>query len=174
MNTELTEKFETKTCGRCGGSGHYSYCQMYGTICFECKGRKNVYTRRAEAALAYARELRTVPASDIQVGWLLWIGADPMGSHKAGWYAVESISTDGSRYCSKGIDGVETWHPYTYLNTRVCSQGICADGTVQAVPNRERLAEIKTLALQYQATLNERGKQLKRAAKAAQLQALSA
>ena len=26
------------TCTRCGGGGHYSYCQMYGTKCFKCGG----------------------------------------------------------------------------------------------------------------------------------------
>lgn len=26
------------TCTRCGGSGHYSYCQMHGTTCFGCNG----------------------------------------------------------------------------------------------------------------------------------------
>jgi hypothetical protein len=28
-------------CGRCGGSGHYSYCSMYGTTCFGCRGSGN-------------------------------------------------------------------------------------------------------------------------------------
>lgn len=28
----------TKECERCGGCGHYSYCQMYGTTCFGCGG----------------------------------------------------------------------------------------------------------------------------------------
>jgi hypothetical protein len=28
----------TTECSRCGGSGHYSYCQMYGTTCFGCSG----------------------------------------------------------------------------------------------------------------------------------------
>src|SRR5260370_38124710 len=27
-----------RSCPRCGGSGHYSYCQMYGTTCFQCRG----------------------------------------------------------------------------------------------------------------------------------------
>lgn len=27
-----------ETCSRCGGSGHYSYCDMYGTRCFKCAG----------------------------------------------------------------------------------------------------------------------------------------
>ncbi len=25
-------------CSRCGGSGHFSRCQMYGTTCFKCRG----------------------------------------------------------------------------------------------------------------------------------------
>lgn len=29
-----------KTCSRCGGTGHYSYNQMYGTTCFKCNGMK--------------------------------------------------------------------------------------------------------------------------------------
>jgi hypothetical protein len=27
-----------RTCRRCGGSGHYSYCPQYGTTCFGCWG----------------------------------------------------------------------------------------------------------------------------------------
>jgi len=32
------------TCGRCGGSGHYSFCQQHGTTCFGCNGRGLVAT----------------------------------------------------------------------------------------------------------------------------------
>lgn len=28
----------TPVCGRCGGSGHYSYNQISGTVCFSCNG----------------------------------------------------------------------------------------------------------------------------------------
>lgn len=31
-------KLEADTCGRCGGSGHYSYNQTDGTKCFGCSG----------------------------------------------------------------------------------------------------------------------------------------
>lgn len=159
---DLLSEFETKPCGRCGGSGHHSYRSMYGTTCFQCRGRKKVYTKRAEVALAYARELRTVPAPAVQVGWLLWTEGDPMfGSYKSGWYTIESIRTDGSKYSVK-VGDVETWLPYTMLETKVCSHGVTADTEVQAVANRERLAEVRKLALEYQATLNERGKVSKR------------
>jgi hypothetical protein len=29
-----------KPCTRCGGSGHYSYCERFGTTCFKCDGNK--------------------------------------------------------------------------------------------------------------------------------------
>lgn len=34
------------TCSRCGGSGHYSYCERYGTSCFKCEGNKMTLPRR--------------------------------------------------------------------------------------------------------------------------------
>jgi hypothetical protein len=34
------------TCNRCNGSGHYSYCQMYGTTCFGCGGRGETVQKR--------------------------------------------------------------------------------------------------------------------------------
>jgi hypothetical protein len=34
-----------ETCSRCGGSGHYSFCPMYGTKCFKCSGHKQTLPR---------------------------------------------------------------------------------------------------------------------------------
>ena len=31
------------TCNRCGGTGHYSYCTMYGSTCFGCSGNRVVF-----------------------------------------------------------------------------------------------------------------------------------
>ncbi|VVB52868.1 Uncharacterised protein [uncultured archaeon] len=42
--------FETETCGRCGGSGRHSYCQMYGDTCFGCSGSGKRYSKRGQAA----------------------------------------------------------------------------------------------------------------------------
>lgn len=173
--TNLLETFETKPCARCGGSGHYSYNQIDGTMCYGCRGRKVVYTKRGAAALAHARELRTVNASEVRAGWLLWVDApchSVMGSYKAGWYPVRTITVQERGYGTT-VDGVTTWHPSLLLDTEVCGFAFAFDAKVQAVPNRERIAEIRDLALQYQATLNERGKILKRP-RIAQLQELSA
>jgi hypothetical protein len=40
------------TCGRCGGSGHYSYNQLTGTTCFSCQGAgvRVCKTKKEEAA----------------------------------------------------------------------------------------------------------------------------
>lgn len=66
--TKRSLKLETETCGRCGGCGQYSYCQMYGTTCFKCGGRGKVLSKRGRAAKAKWDELRTAPAAAIVVG----------------------------------------------------------------------------------------------------------
>lgn len=62
--------FETKDCSRCGGSGHYSYCQMHGTRCFRCGGKGYEFTKAGAAALdAYkAAYTVTVQVKDLQPG----------------------------------------------------------------------------------------------------------
>lgn len=48
--------YEMVTCSRCGGSGHYSYCQMHGTVCFKCGGRKRVASRAGAKAAAAVKD----------------------------------------------------------------------------------------------------------------------
>ena len=38
MSDEEKAKYHLFTCPRCGGSGRYSYCTMYGDTCFKCHG----------------------------------------------------------------------------------------------------------------------------------------
>jgi len=53
-------------CGRCGGTGHYSFCQMYGTTCFGCSGTgksnalavETVYNAERLAKLNAAKAVR--------------------------------------------------------------------------------------------------------------------
>lgn len=66
--------FETKTCSRCGGSGHYSYCQRWGTICFKCGGQKKVYTKRGQAAKLLMERLLSTPMKNLQVGQTIYCG----------------------------------------------------------------------------------------------------
>ena len=159
---DLTVAFETETCSRCGGSGRYSFCQMYGDMCFKCSGKGKVYTMRAMAALAYGRELRTVKTSEVQIGWLLYEMASPLGG-KAGWHVVTNSALSNCTWRTQ--DGKEG--SYWLLETSEGGLNTFPESPVQAVPNRERLAEVKALSLAYQATLTKAGKVAKRKAVAA-------
>jgi len=147
---DLTAAYETKPCTRCGGSGHYSYCSMYGTTCFGCAGKGHVYTKRAQAAIAYGKALRTVKASAVQVGWLFYVSPGPF--NKGGWFTVLSVGFNGGT-CT--TDGVTT--PYYTIETKNMSTGTFYDADVQAVPSKEFIADSKVKSLAYQATLTKTG-----------------
>src|SRR5262249_43253253 len=57
--TKTNHTFETEPCGRCGGSGHYSFNQIHGSMCYGCKGKGKKLTKAGQAAydawLAIAR-----------------------------------------------------------------------------------------------------------------------
>lgn len=38
MTVEERKQRHLKICPRCGGSGKYSFCTMYGDTCFKCNG----------------------------------------------------------------------------------------------------------------------------------------
>lgn len=46
MSEEERRGLQVKVCPRCGGTGHYSYNPMYGTMCFKCEGIGFVRDRR--------------------------------------------------------------------------------------------------------------------------------
>jgi hypothetical protein len=60
-------------CPRCGGSGHHSYCTMYGTVCFTCDGSgivvagNRVYTEKEQARLDKAKATRQAKADALRV-----------------------------------------------------------------------------------------------------------
>ena len=67
--------FETEACGRCGGTGTYSYCERWGTTCFDCGTKPGVpgsgrrLTKRGFAARAhYLSLLPTRAARALKVG----------------------------------------------------------------------------------------------------------
>ena len=151
--TDLTAKFETQACGRCGGSGRHSYCQMYGTTCFGCHGSGRVYSKRGEVAIKFLNESRTVKAGDIKPGWLMLYNGGP--SAKSGWKTVREIIKQGSaRYMDK-VTG--QWMCYMDIVLDGVIMSVFPDSTVLAVPSRANLIETKAAALQYQATLTKTG-----------------
>ncbi len=52
IQTRLIALGHSTVCGRCGGSGHYSFNLMHGTTCFGCSGSGKVATKLSEKLLA--------------------------------------------------------------------------------------------------------------------------
>jgi uncharacterized protein (DUF983 family) len=83
--------FEIAACGRCGGSGRYSFNLMHGDRCYGCGGSGKVYTKRGAQAKKYLAELRAVPVAALVPGALVWCdfyGLKPV------WRTLEAIEAD--------------------------------------------------------------------------------
>ena len=130
--------FETETCSRCGGSGHYSYNPMYGTTCFKCHGRGYVFTKRGLAASQFYTESLSVSTADLEVGMYVW------DKFNGRWERVESHDDDKvvTNHCQySGMRGY-TWR--------------------RKARDDDELAEKRAAALAYQDTLTKAGKERKR------------
>lgn len=92
------------TCSRCGGSGHYSRCQMYGTTCFGCAGKGDVATKLSK------KTLEQVKAK---------IAAGELDAVKARWQAL----TDAKRAIRPALSWIE-------IAYRVISEDYTAAGHV--------------------------------------------
>lgn len=159
--TNNPRRLERETCSRCGGTGHYSYCQLYGTTCFKCCGRGEILTKRGQAANQYLINLRSRRLDALKVGDQ--VKADFMGSMTM--YTVESISADTSDSKSY-IDGVLQPRRTDLLCIELSggTQGgltLCGqrpETTIQMVLTREQQQANLTAALAYQETLTKQGK----------------
>lgn len=50
-------QYHRETCSRCGGTGHYSYCSAYGTMCFKCNGSGNQISKIGSKTKQFAENL---------------------------------------------------------------------------------------------------------------------
>ncbi|HET9564656.1 MAG TPA: hypothetical protein VFP27_09155, partial [Mycobacterium sp.] len=109
MATKLV--YEMKSCSRCGGSGHYSYCQMYGTTCFKCGGRKRTLSaagsKASLAIKAFIAEHFSVPVEKLTPG--TFIKVEGVTRKVA---SVEPSGTTGS----STVNGVTKTYPCWTLN----------------------------------------------------------
>lgn len=142
--------FETQTCGRCGGSGSYSYCQMYGNRCFKCGGAGKVYTKRGGIAYALYVESLKVPAGSLKIGDLLYCEN------------VFGIKAHFSQIVSIGPNHVTDpqYSNYGYISIRTASNnGIeCpANYMVRKGWDAESKAAFRYFALAFQDTLTKTG-----------------
>jgi hypothetical protein len=100
--------FATESCSRCGGSGQYSYCQMYGTRCFKCGGAGWQFTKRGKADYerwrAAVDAITTKPVTELRVG----------DSAKASkdfrrYYPVKSIEGPTRGHWGRVVAGETIW-----------------------------------------------------------------
>ena len=106
--------YEKQTCTRCGGGGHYSYCQRYGTTCFGCGGTGKASSKAgkkaADAVHAFIEEHFSVEVQNLQPGDRVKLDGQTA--------TIESVQTsDGSKYGVKNATTGETvWMDYVTLH----------------------------------------------------------
>ena len=128
---------ETVTCGRCGGTGNYSYCQRYGTTCFGCGGTGKKYTKRGQAAFDFLVSLRSKTVGELKVGDKI---LDTFGGK---WRTVETIEIKDKGYEIKTPGN--TWAGYG------------ADTVFRVAQTAEGKQATMEAALDYQDTLTKTG-----------------
>jgi hypothetical protein len=143
--------FEIETCTRCGGSGHYSFCEMYGTKCFKCHSAGVVMTKRGAAANAYYWSLFTVRVDSLKVGdYILDRG---MTTKKRKVLGIKPVSYD---MCHILADGTRV--PILKLELSGITHYTSTDAEVTKCDTPDECSRKLTLALEYQATLTKMGK----------------
>jgi len=161
-------QFETMTCSRCGGSGHYSYCQRYGTTCFKCAGAGRVFTKRGAAAQAFYTNLLSKRAADLlpgdKVRETVVTNGGELGSK---WMAVLEVypqTAERNGGCHS-IDPVTNAPVYSGLVVELdglVSCGVPADHMYRVAATAEVKQAAKAKALEYQETLAKTGTPRKR------------
>jgi len=154
----MTLLFESKTCTRCGGSGEYSWCQRHGSMCFKCRGKGEVLTKRGQAAQSYLHSLYTKPASEIKVGDFLQEEHVYGGGNMTRFFAaVTKVEV------KEGGVIISTEHP----KMGKCQNHRPTDSAERIGQSAEEKTAKRQIALEYQATLTKQGKVSKRKVKAA-------
>lgn len=149
---------EIESCGRCGGSGHYSYCQMYGTTCFGCSGSGLRFTKRGAAANAFLTQIRSKPIAELSVGMEIW--DDPYFS-KAGWAKIVAF-TPSEQSSWSVVNGEKVIVPGTYvtMETEKCTHSALRmeESKLYRVRQSAADAEITRIrAMAFQDTLSKKG-----------------
>ena len=115
-------------CGRCGGSGRYSYCAMYGDTCFGCSG-KCVVIGAGKCADIVAEFRGVVSAQRNCAGYQITAGDEVRSQHagKTDPYVLVAGVEDTGQWCSKSRAGSA---PEVVHNRQVVT---FADGTSREV-----------------------------------------
>ena len=142
--------FESVVCGRCGGTGQYSYCSMYGSRCFGCGGRGRKLTRRGQVAQEFYRGLLSRRADELAVGDRVFVLGNGI-THGNAWLTVgeAEIGDDGRvriRFDRESGEAVVTM------------VGETRDRLYRAAASREERAAAAERAKLVQGALTKQGK----------------
>ena len=151
-------EYEKQTCGRCGGSGQYSYNQIDGSRCYGCGGSGQKLTKRGAAAKAYADSILDVKIEDFaKLAKRKARYTDHLGGRRITFSAA--IVSGFTKSKSMGEDWKETPN-FTLLQKqedgtyKPANIGIGAGITVRLIPTEEDIQSI----MDYQANLTKAGK----------------
>ncbi|WP_428957872.1 hypothetical protein [Streptomyces sp. cg35] len=109
--------FETQDCGRCGGTGEYSFNQLDGTRCYGCGGSGQRYSARGRRALkAYEAALGasegTVHVRDLKPGMRIKSKAHggvtnngTVYNLKSAWRTITDVEIVEETLTNRGSDG---------------------------------------------------------------------
>lgn len=131
-------EYEKEPCGRCGGSGRYSFNQIDGSRCYGCGGSGLRLTKRGRAAKAFADAMLDVPVQDV-------------GDRKARY--VDRFA--GRKYTFTGVEQ-EGEYFYPLFNGKRSEKGFGLGRgiKVRLIPTAEQIEEIAA----YQNSLTKAGK----------------
>lgn len=160
----MTKKFifEEQTCGRCGGSGSYSYCSMYGSRCFGCGGKGVKLTKRGAAAQRFFTELASKPASEFKPGELIRMSNVTTGGDTyTAFETVVSVAPAGDKFQAFS-NGVRVGQDALEIVTtrKGCESSTFTSPTTmyrRGLTGEEKQALVAK-ALAYQETLTKLGK----------------
>lgn len=95
---QTTSKLESQTCGRCHGTGQYSFNYMDGSRCYGCNGKGWRLTKRGAVITQELRASRTIAYSDMMPGMIIDHTVKVFDGRNSGRITVfvESINSDES------------------------------------------------------------------------------
>lgn len=142
--SQLVIRYEQVPCGRCGGSGRYSYCQMYGDTCFGCRGKGKVLSRAGSKAYKaiedFIRSNFRVPVESIEAGMRVRDGdrtfTVTVGAHSH-IKAERQQAGDGEWKYSVYIEGKSRYRGFDK-----CSYGYAAGDGVIIAPTGSNWARV--------------------------------
>lgn len=162
MTAAPTDRIETTSCGRCGGSGRYSYNQINGSRCFACGGAGKVDTARGAATRAFLRDLRSKPADQFVSGEL--VQHDIVSTHAIAkvWSRIDAIEMTDHRMTVNGVASITPMITFSLSGKAGATRYTVGRATMmrQGFDADTKQAQLRE-ALAFQATLDTRGRALR-------------